>query len=108
MSATTRYLLIAVLVLLLIVGGSFAIGFRLFVIAPRPGIPDGFVAIVHGGHELHPVDSPAAMCERWDSAPDTECVTRAITQVNHTGRVLVRIPYFSLLAVVAGVPSHLR
>ena len=108
MSRPMRYAMIAVIFLLIAAALTPVLGFRLFVIAPRPGIPDGFVAIVRGANFLRPFDSPEWVCRRWGSAPSTECVTRAITEVNRTSSVLTRLPYVPPLATLAGVPDEAR
>ena len=48
MSATTRYILIGLLVLILAVGATYIIGLRIFVITPRPTIAEGYAAVIHG------------------------------------------------------------
>ncbi|WP_226574816.1 hypothetical protein [Acuticoccus sediminis] len=107
MSSLTRYLLIAFAAILIAAVLVPLMGYRLFVIAPRPGIPDGFVAIVRGA-ELKPFDSPEAVCQRWGARPDNDCVTRAITEVNRAGQILMRLPYHPVLAALSGVPADAR
>ncbi len=108
MSATSRYAILALFGLLIGVVVAHAVGFRVYVIPPKPGIPDGFVAVVQGADFLMPFDSPDAMCERRDDRADTDCVARAITEVNETSSVRVRLPYVGLFAALAGVPADRR
>jgi len=102
MSATTRYILIGLFVLILAVGATYIVGLRIFVITPRAGIEDGYAAVIHGSDFLMPVDSPEAVCRRWRARPDLECVRRAITEVNAGGRVLLVVPYFAVLGHLSG------
>ena len=108
MSSVTRFTLLGIMALFILLGVSFALGLRLYVIAPRSGIPDGLTAVVQGARFLAPVDSPEGMCDRWGQRPDTACVTRAITEVNQSGTILLQLPYLAPLAALGGVPAGAR
>lgn len=101
-----RYLIPAIAACVL--ASAFAVGVRVFVIKPIGAIPQGVSAVVMGVPGLRIVDSPDAFCLRQTGGVTLICRGAVAARVANQGRVLLRLPYSSILDNLAGTPQTVR
>ena len=80
-------------------------GIRIFIIQPIGALPDGITTVVAGMPSLRLVDSPDALCYRTQHSVTLICRMAAMTGVANNGKILLRLPYSSVLYRLTGAPE---
>lgn len=100
-----RITMIAIAAVVALIVGIWVSGIRIIVIQPIGAIPDGITVIVSGVPNLKFVDSPDAICQRINGGVSLLCRGATAAAIANKGKILLRLPYSSILFRLSGAPD---
>ncbi|MCM0752209.1 hypothetical protein DEA98_16005 [Brucella pseudogrignonensis] len=100
-----RIAMIAIAAVVALIAGIWVSGIRVVVIQPIGAIPDGITVIVSGVPNLQLVDSPDAICQRINGGVSLLCRGATAAAIANRGKILLRLPYSSILFRLSGAPD---
>lgn len=97
-----RTILIIISWIAVAVFAAYIAGVRVIVIQPLKGMPNGGTAVVWGISGYRLIDNPDAKCLRDEGAKNIHCRIMVLKDVADNGKVLLRLPYSSILFKMTG------
>jgi hypothetical protein len=104
MTRRGRRWLTAIVVVVVVLGGAYFAGLRLFVLTPRE-VAGGATLLLMGAGDLAPVDSSAGYCVRHGSGADPACRS-AINVTIGQSAILARFGFADWLYRLSGAPAE--
>lgn len=100
-----KYIWISIAVALACVAAIYVAGIRIVVIQPIGAIPKGVTAVVAGIENVNFVDSPDAICMRRMGGVSLLCRGMTAAAIANNSKILLRLPYSSILFKLSGAPD---